>query len=100
VNMWDNHQQHLEDLQKAKQSPIGGILPDELKQAALMAINQHEQGHMMAMQQIQQGMISQHAAPKAMSNEQQVESESQKFSDATAGYAPNESQSGVSEASY
>ena len=98
VNMWDNHQQHLQDLQKAKQSPIGGVLPDEIKQAALMAIQQHEQGHMMAMQQIQQGMISQHAAPKAMSTEQQVESESQKFSDATAGYAPNESQAGVSEA--
>jgi hypothetical protein len=100
VNMWDNHQQHLQDLQKAKQSPIGGVLPDEIKNAALMAIQQHEQGHMMAMQQIQQGMISQHAAPKAMSTEQQVESESQKFSDATAGYAPNESQRGVSEATY
>jgi len=100
VNMWDNHQQHLQDLQKAKQSPIGGVLPDEIKNAALMAIQQHEQGHMMAMQQIQAGMISQHSAPKAMSAEEQVESESQKFSDATAGYAPNESQRGVSEGSY
>lgn len=86
VNLWDNHQQHIQDVEKAKQSPATRLIPDEMKPVVLMALNRHAQMHMQAMQAIQQGMIQQGGTTQqaAQSTEQKVEAESQSFADAIA----------------